>query len=303
MGPAATRYACCMHLFLDSFWRAALYCVRPRVIWLSALPLLIMAVLTLVLGYLYWDAALDQVRTWMVSFPSLERASQWLESVGLGRLQSVVAPLLVVFCVMPLVVVLSLLSVALLMTPALVKLVAANRFVGLEAKEGGGMASSLAWSLVSVALAGFAMVLSLPLWLLPPLVLVVPPLIWGWLTYRVMAFDALALHASSDERRALFKQHGGWLLLMGVVCGYLGAAPNLVWVMGAGFAPAFVLLVPLAIWVYTLVFAFASLWFAHYCLAALHALRLQPLASETSLSSAAEALPGTAPTILLKDAP
>jgi hypothetical protein len=33
------------------------------------------------------------------------------------------------------------------------------------------------------------------------------------------------------------------------------------------------LLVPLAIWIYTLVFAFASLWFAHYALAALQRMR------------------------------
>jgi hypothetical protein len=30
-----------------------------------------------------------------------------------------------------------------------------------------------------------------------------------------------------------------------------------------------------AIWIYTLVFAFSSLWFAHYCLAALELLRKQ----------------------------
>jgi hypothetical protein len=34
-----------------------------------------------------------------------------------------------------------------------------------------------------------------------------------------------------------------------------------------------VILVPLAIWIYTLVFAFSSLWFAHYGLAALEKLR------------------------------
>jgi hypothetical protein len=49
--------------------------------------------------------------------------------------------------------------------------------------------------------------------------------------------------------------------------------------MGAGFAPAFIILVPLAIWIYTLVFAFASLWFTHYCLAALQALRAEPIAA------------------------
>jgi len=40
----------------------------------------------------------------------------------------------------------------------------------------------------------------------------------------------------------------------------------------------FVILVPLAIWIYTLVFAFSSLWFTHYCLGALQALRAQAVA-------------------------
>ena len=40
----------------------------------------------------------------------------------------------------------------------------------------------------------------------------------------------------------------------------------------------FAILVPVAIWIYTLVFAFASLWFAHFCLAALQALREQQVA-------------------------
>jgi hypothetical protein len=107
------------------------------------------------------------------------------------------------------------------------------------------------------------------------LILVLPPLIWGWLTYRVMAFDALSEHASREERREIFRRHRGWLLGIGVLTGYLGAAPSVVWASGALFAAAFVLLVPLAIWIYTLVFAFSSLWFAHYSLAALERLRAE----------------------------
>ena len=53
----------------------------------------------------------------------------------------------------------------------------------------------------------------------------------------------------------------------------MGAAPSLVWASGWFFAAAFPLLIPVAIWIYTLVFAFSSLWFAHYCLAALAQLR------------------------------
>jgi hypothetical protein len=122
-------------------------------------------------------------------------------------------------------------------------------------------------------LAILALLISLPLWLIPPLILFLPPLIWGWLTYRVMTFDSLAEHASGDERRLLFRGHRLWLLLMGVATGYLGAAPSIVWASGWIFAAAFPILIPAAIWIYTLVFAFSSLWFAHYCLAALAQLR------------------------------
>ncbi len=81
-----------------------------------------------------------------------------------------------------------------------------------------------------------------------------------------MAFDALAEHASKDERREVLRRHRVTLLGMGVLTGYLGAAPSIVWASGVVFAAAFAVLLPLAIWIYTLVFAFSSLWFAHFCL-------------------------------------
>ena len=132
-----------------------------------------------------------------------------------------------------------------------------------------------------------------------------PPLIWGWLTYRVMAFDALADHASAEERREVFQMHRGKLLAMGIVCGYLGAAPSLLWASGALFAAAFVILVPLAIWIYTLVFAFSSLWYAHYCLAALLALRAQAAARAPSagVDVPSAFLPGAQPLPLPNDTP
>lgn len=285
-------------MFLESFFRALVYCVHPRVIVLSLLPLGLMVALSLGLGYFFWDNALDQTRLWLDSFAYTDRVWQWLDSVGAGRFKSVLVPLLLVFALTPLIVIVSMLAVALLMTPAVVRLVALNRFPDLEEKQGGGLASSLLWTLVSTVLAAIALVISTPLWLVPPLALLVPPLIWGWLTFRVMAFDALSSHADVAERRAIFKAHSGWLLLMGVVTGYLGASPSLVWVLGAGFAPAFVLLVPLAIWIYTLVFAFATLWFSHFCLGALHALRLQSRAivpDAHTVEVAAPQLPASQP--------
>jgi MFS family permease len=265
-----------MSPFLDSFWRAVAYCLHPRVIALSFLPLVVMVALSLGLGYLYWDPAVDWVRGWLESSDLTKGFWGWLQGVGAGSVKAVVAPLIVIFAVTPLIVLLSLLLVAAFMTPALAALVAARRFPNLERKHGGSLAMSIAWSLGSTLLALLALVISMPLWLIPPLILVLPPLIWGWLTYRVMAFDTLAEHASTPERREIFRRHRLWLLGIGVVTGFLGAAPSIVWASAAVFAAAFVVLVPVAIWIYTLVFAFASLWFAHYCLAALERLRAEP---------------------------
>ncbi len=262
-----------MSKLLDSFWRAAMYCLHPRVIALSILPLVIMAAVALGLGYFYWESALTAVRSNLDSYSLVNAMARWLEGLGLSNLRLVLAPVVLLFLAIPVIVIVSLLFVASFMTPAMVALVAERRFPQLERKKGGSMLASVLWSLGSTMLAAIALVLSIPLWLVPPLILILPPLIWGWLTYRVMSYDALADHASRDERRQIFKQHRLQLLGIGVLSGYLGAAPSLIWASGAMFVAMAPILVPIAIWIYTLVFAFSSLWFAHYTLAALQQLR------------------------------
>jgi hypothetical protein len=262
-----------MSLFLDSFWRAVAYCLHPRVIALSLLPLVAMIGVAMGLGYFFWDEAVNAVFLWLESTKLFATVGDWLTGLGLRGLRNAAAPLIVVFAVTPLVVLVVLLVVALVMMPAVVRLVARRRFPRLERKEGATVLQGFGWSLVSTLLAAVALVLSIPLWFIPPLILVLPPLIWGWLTYRVMTFDCLADHASGEERRQVFRSHRTWLLLMGVGTGYLGAAPSIVWASGWFFAAAFPVLIPFAIWIYTLVFVFSSLWFAHYCLAALAQLR------------------------------
>ena len=262
-----------MSKLLNSFWRAAVYCLHPRVIALSVLPLIIMAVISLGLGYLFWESAIAAVRSNLESFALLDTMVRWLETLGLSGLRVVLAPVLLLFLAIPVIVIVSLLFVAIFMTPAMVALVAERRFPALERKRGGSLIASLFWSLGSTLLAAIALILSIPLWLVPPLILILPPLIWGWLTYRVMSYDALVDHASSEERRQIFKQHRGSLLAIGIISGYLGAAPSIIWASGAMFVALAPVLVPVAIWIYTLVFAFSSLWFAHYTLEALDQLR------------------------------
>jgi hypothetical protein len=277
----------------DAFWRAAAYCLHPRVIALSILPLVIVGGLAGALGYFFWESSIAAVRATMESWLLVASLLQWLDSVGGSAFRTVLGPLIVVALAVPVIVVVSLLLVAVLMTPAIVDLVAARRFPALERKRGGSFMQGVLWSLGCTLLALVLLLLSIPLWFVPPLVLLLPPLIWGWLTYRVLTFDVLAEHASKEERRAILREHRWPLLGMGVVAGYLGAAPSLLWAVSATmliFAP---ILIIVSVWIYTLVFAFSALWFAHFALAAL--LHLRVARELEAASAAAPTLPALPP--------
>ncbi len=262
-----------MKRLLDSFWRAAAYCLHPRVIALSILPLVIMAAISLALGYFFWEGTVAAVQANLEGYELVNTVVGWLQRLGLSRLRIVLAPAVVLAVAIPVIVIVALLFVAWMMTPAMVDLVALRRFPALERKKGGSIFTSVLWSMGSTVLAAIALAISVPLWFIPPLILVLPPLIWGWLTYRVMSYDCLVAHASKAERLQIFKEHRANLLGIGVVSGYLGAAPSLLWASGAMFIAMAPVLVPVAIWMYTLVFAFSSLWFAHYVLSALQHIR------------------------------
>lgn len=272
MSPGA-RASSGFGALLDAFWRAMATCLHPRLMLWSLLPLLVAGGAVFLLGWAFWESSVAGVRATLEQWALLSTLFDWLDSIGAHTLRAVVAPMIVVALSVPVIVIASLLLVALLMTPAIVELVARRRFPDLARLQGGSWWQGLLWSLACTLAALLALVLSIPLWFVPPLAVLLPPLIWGWLTYRVMVFDVLAQHASVAERRILMRQHRTALLGIGVSCGLLGAAPSLLWALSAAtliFAP---LLAVLSVWLYTLIFAFSACWFAHFALAALDRLR------------------------------
>lgn len=272
-----------MNLLLSSFARALGHCLQRQVLLWTLFPLVLMGLLAAVLYGVFWQSAVQWMVATLHGMSWLEAVWTWMQGQGLGWGVEVLAAVLVVLGTTPLLVAVVLMLVSLVMTPRLVAWVADQRFPALERKQGGTWWQGLAWALGSTAIALVVLVLSIPLWFIPPLVLLVPPLVWGWLTYRVMAFDALAEHASQAERQAVLTRYRVQLLTMGVVCGVLGAAPGIVWASGVLFVALFWLLVPVAIWIYALVFAFSSLWFAHFGLAALEQLRRERGESSSSV--------------------
>ena len=67
---------------LDAFWRAAAYCLHPRVILLSLAPLLLAGGLTLALGWFFWEPAVAGVRATLEGWSLIDAFLKWLESLG-----------------------------------------------------------------------------------------------------------------------------------------------------------------------------------------------------------------------------
>ncbi len=163
-----------MNPLFDAFWRAAGYCLHPKVILWSLLPLLVAAAAVFGLGWFFWEPAVAGVRGTLEQWSLMAALLQWLDTVGGHAVHALLAPLIVVALAVPAIVILSLLLVAWLATSAMVDLVAARRFPLLERKRGGGWFGSLVWSLLCTLAALAALILSIPLWFVPPLVLLLP---------------------------------------------------------------------------------------------------------------------------------
>jgi hypothetical protein len=275
----------------DSFWRALAYCLHPRVLGLSLLPLLVTGVITLGLSMIFWEPALAAVHAMLQSWSIVDTVLQWMSQMLGTGFRALFEQIIVVALAIPVIVAFVLVLVGLWSTPAAVAMVSRRRFAGLERRHGGSWWKGLGFSLGCTVAALFMVLVTLPLWLVPPLALILPPLIWGWLTAKVMGFDALAEHATAAERAAILHAHRWPMLLMGIVVGFLCGVPSLVWTVSPLLLLAAPFVMIVCVWMYTMIFTFSALWFTHYALSALELLRV------AEARAAAARAPAAAPAI------
>jgi len=244
----------------------------------TVLPFLLSLALWGVVLYVGLQPLVDYLHRSFVDYGWFETSGNLLASFGLGLFKTVVPPLIAMLLLLPLMIMSSLLFMGLAAMPFVVRHVSARQFPKLERKQGGSIAGSIAINLGSVLLFAVLWLLTLPLYLVPPLALAVQIALWGWLTARVMSYDALADHASADERIAIMRRHRWPLLAIGMVSGAAGALPGIVWIGGAAISVVlFPFLAMISLWLYLMIFIFTGLWFQYYCLQALQDLRATPV--------------------------
>jgi hypothetical protein len=264
-----------MNDLLRSFGRALASVLHPRMLWLTFAPFLAAVVVWGAILWFSWQTLIGATRSWLDGWSMTTTLYHLFDWLGFSSLHTAVAPFIVIAIAIPLIVVTVLLLIATLSMPSVIKHLSARQFASLEMRHGGSWYGSLAHSLWTTFVCLVLLVITLPLWLIPPFFALIPPLLWGWLTYRVMTYDALALHASSDERRILVRRHRLPLLLIGVASGLLGSLPTLLWASSVWLIVLFPVMTAATIWIYAFILVFSALWFGYYCLRALQRLRAE----------------------------
>jgi hypothetical protein len=256
---------------LTAFGRALRSQFSGRMIVLSAVPFVLSVALWSGVLYTGLQPLFDAIQAFFDNHNGFQTSSGMLGMLGMGFLKTVIVPLLAMLLLLPLMIVTALVFIGVAALPAIVRHVSARQYPELEKKQGGSFVGS-----VKTNLGG--MLVFLPIWLLTlplyPLSVAVQVVLWGWLTAHVMSYDALADHASEDERRELKRRHRTPLMVIGIVSGVAGALPGLVWIGGTVLSVVlFPILAPLSIWIFVLIFVFTGLWFQYYCLQALQDMR------------------------------
>lgn len=267
-----------MQQVFKSFGLALVGAMHPKMLWLSLRPFFIVSILWGALIWLTWTPALEMLSTFLTASILTSWIADGLIWAGFESARAWIAPLFFVMLLIPLISISLLVFIALTTVPTIVKVVARQyAYKDIVKKKGGSLFGSFIYTLWSTLICLALVMLTLPVWWIPPLVAVLPPLIWGWLTMRLMSYDVLAQHATADERDTLLHQHRWPLLAMGIISGMLGAVPTFFWATSALALVLFPIVSFVALWVYSLIFVFAALWFTHYLLEALKELRSNEL--------------------------
>jgi len=211
--------------------------LHPRMLWLMVWPMLVSLVFWGAVAAAFWErlaAALAALfQRW------LDPAAGFLH-LDLGGATAAAAYVVLVLLLVPLVYLTALFILGAFGMQKMVDHVERRSFPALERRRGGSVAGSV-WNSVA-ALGGMAalFLISLPLWLLPPLWPLIPLAIFAWGNQKLLRYDALAEHADAAEMARLFRERRGALLTLGLLFALLAYVPFVGFIGPVLFGLAFI---------------------------------------------------------------
>jgi CysZ protein len=211
--------------------------LHPRMLWLMVWPMLVSLTLWIALALAFGKRLVAALSSLL---------SGWLEpAAGFVHLDfgdvTVIAAYVVLFLVfVPLVYITAIFILGIFGMQKMVDYVAQRSFTTLERRHGGSALGSVGNGLIALLGMLVLFLVSLPLWILPPLWPLIPLVIFAWVNQRLLRYDALAEHADRMEMQRLFRQHRTSLYVLGFLLALLAYVPFVGFIGPVVFGLAFI---------------------------------------------------------------
>ncbi len=195
---------------------------HPRMLWLMVWPMLVALTVWGVAAFVLWT----RLALWMAAL-----LQQWADPVlgwvpfDLGTAATIIANVMLLLLFVPLVYFTAIFILGVFGMDKMVDHVAATSFPGLERRRGGSTAGAIWNGVLAVAGMALVFVVSLPLWLVPPLGPIVLLGILSWGNQRLLRYDALSQHADKTEMARIFRERRGALWILGILLALLAYVP------------------------------------------------------------------------------
>jgi hypothetical protein len=242
----------------QALWRALRSQMHPRMIFALFLPFMVIMFVGVLLLWFGWGPVTDWLGQQVSDSSVPGMVDPVIGTTAFLAFKAWLIPIAAGFILLPLAGIAGLAVAAVWVMPLVLAHVGHRDYPDVQAKGHNATVVSVSnavWvSLVFVV--GWLM--TLPLWLIPPLGLVLSVFWWTFAFTRLMRVDSLVEHATLEERRLLWRQRSSGYWSMGLGCALLNLIP-----------PA---------WLFLPVFS--GLFYAHYSFEALRQVRRDPQAQD-----------------------
>ena len=213
---------------VSAFGRGLVSQFTPRMLALLVLPFVVAIAFWIFSAWFLWDPVTGWFQTVVFQGDGwMARGYRQLSPYGLGGLSTWVPDLFAFLLLVPIAIASALALIAVLAMPMVVRHLGAKTYPNVARRGSLALGANLWNVLKSVVVFVVGYLATLPLWLIPPLALIVPWLWWGWLTSRLMRFDSLVEHADAGEREALIRSDRRAYMLLGLAVAALNYIPPL----------------------------------------------------------------------------
>lgn len=226
-------YACApgyhrrMQRVFNAFGRAVVSQMHPKMLALLLLPFVVSIVFWVTTAALAWDPLTGWLAGALFDGGWLGAVYGWAQGIGLGGIREWIPALIAALLVVPASWVTAVVLVAVFAMPIVMRFLGAAHYPELARRGTASPLPGLRNALSALAIFALGYLLTLPLWLIPPLALVVPWLWWSWLTARVMRLDSVIEYADPAERRALLNRYRREYFVLAMAVSALNYIPPL----------------------------------------------------------------------------